>query len=98
VAATHKVLLSTESGRGHAGRAKNVSANGVLVSANHPLPVGRAVNLLIRTRSGAPVRIEGEVVRSTRAGKRGTHEVAVRLKASAAKTRNLLLFPKRTAS
>jgi diguanylate cyclase (GGDEF)-like protein len=98
VAATHKVLLSTKSGRGHAGRAKNVSATGVLVSANRPLPVGRAVNVVIRPPSGAPLRIEGEVVRSTRARKGATHEVAVRLKAGSAKTRNLLLFPRRAAA
>jgi diguanylate cyclase (GGDEF)-like protein len=98
MAAAHKVVLSTEAGRGHAGRAKNVSANGVLVSASHPLPVGRAVNLVIRPPSGAPVRVEGEVVRSTRAAKGASHEVAVRLKGRSAKTRNLLLFPKPRAS
>jgi hypothetical protein len=36
-------------------------------------------------------------VRSTRAGKGGSHEVAVRLKADA-KTRNLILFPRPAAS
>jgi diguanylate cyclase (GGDEF)-like protein len=98
VPASHKVLLSTEAGRRGAVRAKNISATGLLVSLKQPLPVGRSVNLVIRPESGAPLSVEGEVVRSTRAAKGATHEVAVRLKADPAKTRNLLLFPKPAVS
>jgi diguanylate cyclase (GGDEF)-like protein len=96
--ASHKVLLSTGAGPREAALAKNISATGLLVSLKQPLPVGRNVNLVIRPESGAPLSVEGEVVRSTRARKGATHEVAVRLKADPAKTRNLILFPKPAAS
>lgn len=98
VPASHEVLLSTEAGPRGAARAKNISATGLLVSLKQPLPVGRSVNLEIRPEAGDPLSVEGEVVRSTRAGKGATHEVAVRLKADLANTRNLLLFPKPAAS
>jgi hypothetical protein len=95
--ASHKVLISAEAGPRKTARARNMSATGLLVTLKQPLPVGRPVNLVIRPESGAPLTIAGEVVRSTRARKGGSHEVAVRLKADA-KTRNLILFPRPAAS
>jgi hypothetical protein len=94
VPARHKVVLSPETGRSATARAMNVSATGLLVSLKHPLPVGHRVSLVIRPERGAPLRIEGEVVRSTRAPRSTTHEVAVRLKADPARTRNLIPFPR----
>jgi hypothetical protein len=90
----HKVVLSPQEGKRATARAMNVSATGLLVSLKHPLPVGHRVSLVIRPEAGAPLRIEGEVVRSTRAGKGAAHEVAVRLKADPARTRNLIAFPR----
>jgi hypothetical protein len=66
----------------------------LLVSARKPLPVGSTVSLEIRAEDRAPLKVQGEVVRSTRVAAKGSeYELGVRLVGDSARARNLLLFP-----
>ena len=95
IAASHKLELRADAASEGAARAKNVSEGGLLVSSRKPLPVGSSVSLVIRGEDRATLKVEGEVVRSTRVAAKGsTYELGVRLVGDSARARNLLLFPR----
>jgi hypothetical protein len=55
------------SGQSTAARAKNLSDGGLLVSVRDPVPVGSAVDLLIRPPKAPPRGVRAEVVRVEKA-------------------------------
>lgn len=90
---SHPLTVKVPAGRRTPGRAKNVSAGGLLVSLRRPVPVGSHVSLVVRPPDAAPMGLRGEVVRvETVPGGRATHfDVGIRLLSDPTHTQALVL-------
>jgi hypothetical protein len=70
VPVTHRVTVNT-AGHVAAGRARDLSEGGLLLSVARPVAVGSPLDLTLRPRGGAPFGVRGEVVRVEERGAQG---------------------------
>ena len=86
------VTVKPPAGRGAPGRARNMSAGGLLVSLRKPVPVGSAVTLIVRPQGTEPLGLRGEVVRVSplAQGRSASFDVGIRFLSDPGQTQELV--------